>query len=375
MIQVFSNSLAKEEIQAIEKVFRSKWVGRGQECADFEREFAAHLDTRRVLLTNNCTSAIYIALRALGIGRGHEVIVSTINFVACASAVIDMGAIPVFADVDPHTLNILPAEIERLKTSRTKAVLLLHYGGHPCPMDEILAASGEGVYIIEDSANSVSSSYKGKMCGTLGDAGVFSFDAMKILVMVDGGVLVLKNEEAYRKAEVFRYLGLAPKTTSGMDSLKEKKTRWWQYELDATSGRFISNDVLAAIGREQLKKLPSFIARRKQIWDFYQHELSDVAGIETPPEPLAESEGSYYLYWIRMQKKRDELALYLSENGVYTTFRYFPLHMVGHFNARCRLPNAEKISEVTLNLPLHQNLSESDVEHVCDLVKNFVSRR
>ena len=375
MIPIFSNSLDDQELKVVSEAFRSKWVGKGKQCDAFEREFAVHLGTSRVLLVNNCTAATYIVLRALGIGPGDEVITSTVNFVACASAVMDMGAKPVFADVDPHTLNILPDGIERLTTDRTKAVIILHYGGHPAPVDQIRAACRRDVALIEDSANSVSSSYKGQMCGTLGDAGFFSFDAMKILVTVDGGVLWLRDKEAFERAKAYRYLGLAPKTTSGMDAMGEKKSRWWEYELVATSGRFISNDVFASIGREQLKKLPGFIARRKEIWGCYQRELAGVPDLICPPEPLPGAKSSYYLYWVQTPKRRDELALYLAENGVYTTFRYFPLHLVQYYGARCSLPYAERANETTLNLPLHQNLSDDDVQRITELVVRFFRSR
>jgi dTDP-4-amino-4,6-dideoxygalactose transaminase len=371
MIPIFSNTLGDEELEAVSNAFKTRWVGKGKQCDAFERAFAQHLQVPRVLLLNNCTAAIYAGLWALGIGPGDEVIISTVNFVATAGAVIDVGATPVFADVDPRTLNILPSEIERLTTKRTRAVFLLHYGGHPCPMDGIRAACRDGLLILEDSANSVSSLYKGRMCGTLGSAGFWSFDAMKILVMVDGGALYLHDDEAFDRAKVYRYLGLVPKTTSGMDAMGEKQTRWWEYELAATSGRFISNDVLAAIGQVQLKKLPEFIARRKQVWEYYQSELAGVAGLVCPPEPLPDTTGSYYLYWIQVPKGRDELAVHLAENSVYTTFRYFPLHLVKYYDTKCRLPNAERINETTLNLPLHQNLSDGDVQKIVDLVRQF----
>lgn len=374
MIPVFSNTLETEELKAVSEVFKSRWVGKGKQCDAFEREFAEHLKVPQVLLLNCCTSAIYVGLRALGIGPGDEVIISTVNFVACASAIIDMGATPVFADVDPRTLNILPGEIERLTTQRTKGVFILHYGGHPCPMDEIRANCRNGVAILEDSANAISSSYKGEMCGTIGDAGFWSFDAMKILVMTDGGALYLRDDEAFTRARIYRYLGLAPKTTSGMDAMGEKKTRWWEYELATTSGRFTSNDCLAAIGRVQLKKLPEFIARRRQIWEYYQREFADLPGLECPPEPLPGTASSHYLYWVQLPKGRDELAVYLAENDVYTTFRYFPLHLVEYYEADCRLPNAEQVNETTLSLPLHQNLTDADVSKIVDLVKSFFLR-
>lgn len=371
MIPIFSNTLAEQELDAVSEVFKSRWVGKGKQCDAFERELSAYLGINKILLLNSCTSAIYVGLRALGIGPGDEVIISSINFVACASAVVDMGATPIFADVDLKTLNILPKEIERLRSKRTRAVLILHYGGHPCPMDEIRRACGEDVAILEDSATAIASSYKGRACGTLAEAGFWSFDSMKILVMTDGGALYLRDDEAFAKARAYRYFGLSSETTSGVDALAKRKHRWWEYDLVSTSGRFISNDVLAAMGRVQLNKLADFIHRRQQIWDYYQSELADISELQCPPQPLPDTTSSYYLYWIQVEKQRDELAVYLSQNGVYTTFRYYPLHLVKYYQADCCLSNAEYINETTLNIPLHQNLADNEVDKIVGLIKKF----
>lgn len=371
MIPVFSNTLGDEELEAIRKVFASRWLGRGSECNALECELAAHLKVDRILLTNCCTSALYVGLRALGLPEGSEVIVPTVNFIACASVLIELGLKPVFADVHLHTLNILPSEIIRLRTPRTSAVLLLHYGGHPCDMENIWPVS-EGLYIVEDAANAVASVYKGVACGTLGDMGVWSFDAMKELVMADGRALWLKNEKALEKAECLRYLGLASKSKSGMDSLGEQQKRWWEYSVEAASGRFISNDVAAAMGRVQLKKLPDFISRRKEIWDYYQQELDGVGDLVLPPEPLQGCTTSYYFYWLQTAL-RDKLAQYLVSHDIYVTYRYFPLHLVRFFRSYAELPHAEFISEHTLNIPLHQNLTDAQVEHIIDAIKEFYS--
>lgn len=370
MISIFSNTLGEQELAAVQRVLASRWLGRGEECNAFEQELAEYIGVHQVMLFNSCTSAIFVGLRALGIGPGDEVIISTINFVACASAIIHLGAKAVFADVDPYTLNLLPSEIRRLRNVNTKAVILLHYGGHPSPMEEILREAVR-LLVIEDSANSIYSIYHGRPCGGFGDMAIWSFDAMKELVMGDGGALYLLDPLAAERADSYRYLGLAPKVSSGMDSLREKKERWWEYEVVATSGRFIANDVLAAMGRIQLRKLPGFIHRRKEIWERYQAELVTVnGGLRIPPDPLPGCESSYYLYWIQTGR-RDELARHLVENGVYCTFRYFPLHLVKYFNAGCTLPNAEYANEVTLNLPLHQNLSDADVSKIIGLVRDF----
>jgi aminotransferase len=169
MIQIFSNSLGDEELAAIKRVAESRWLGKGPECDALERELAQHFGTPKALLLNCCTSAIYVSLKAHGIGAGDEVIVATANFVGVANSVIDVGAKPVFADVHPETFAILPSEIERLKTPRTRAVYLLHYGGHPAPFEEIRRAAGDKILLLEDSANAVASRYKGKRCGALGD--------------------------------------------------------------------------------------------------------------------------------------------------------------------------------------------------------------
>lgn len=373
MIQIFSNSLGKEELQVVQKLFESKWVGKGKECEKFENELGRFFNVNKILFLNNCTSAIYLALRTLGIKKGDEVIIATVNFVACANAVIDIGAKPVFADVDEKTLNILPSEIERLKNSKTKAVIILHYGGHPANLDNITnICRNNDIKLIEDSANSIYSNYHGKKCGTFGDAGVWSFDAMKILVTIDGGALYLKDADLMNMATSYRYLGLAPKTTSGIDALSEENNRWWEFELMSTAGRFVSNDVFASIGRIQLNKLHSFINRRKQIWGLYKEELQNISWLELPPEPLQNTTSTYYLFWLKINNcLRDKFAKYMVENGIYVTYRYFPLHLVKYYKADVMLPNAEKINEETINIPLHQNLNDKEVEFIISKIKRF----
>lgn len=370
MIQIFSNSLGEEELNAIRKVFESKWIGFAEESKLFEKEFGEKIGAKNALAVNCCTAGLFMSMRILGIGPGDEVIIPTVNFIGVPNAVIRAGAKPVFADVDGKYLNILPSEIKRLRTKKTKAVFILHYGGHPCDMDE-LRKHCSGLYILEDSANSILSKYKGKNCGTLGDIGCFSFDAMKMLCMGDGGIITVKDDKLFSKAMETRYLGIKNRQ-SGIDSLKEKKTRWWEIELASAENRYLTNDILCAIGRVQLKKLDSFIKRRKQIWFFYQEAFRDMACLEIPPYPLPDTESSYYLYWLRVKNGlRDKLASYLVENGVYCTFRYYPLHLIKQYGSGESLPNAEKINDEALNIPLHQNLSDQDIEKVINTVREF----
>lgn len=369
MIPVFCNTLGAEEVEAVRRVYESRWLGPGKEVAAFEAEWHAHLNRGgTVMLTNSCTSALYLALRALRIGRGDEVIVPTVQFVATASLLEALRAKVVFADVDAHTLNILPGEIDRLRTDKTRAVVLLHYGGHPCDMRAVINQCG-GIDIIEDAANAPASTWCDMACGGLGVAGVWSFDAMKILVMGDGGALWIREDDVAERARMLRYLGLAPDTRSGMDRSATAQ-RWWEYDVVEPSGRYISNDVSAAVGRVQLGKMGSFVARRHAIWDTYQRELAGVGDLRLPPEPLPDCTSSYYLYWVQTGR-RDDLAVYLKAHGVYTTFRYFPLHLVPHFADGSKLPRAEWANEHTLCLPLHQALSDDDVAQVIEAVRGF----
>ncbi len=374
MIKIFTNSLGAEELNAVEKTFKSQWIGLGPKTKEFEEAFKQRIGAENCLMVNSCSAATFLSLKALGIGQGDEVIISTVNFVANASSVLEVGATPVFADVDPFYFNILPSEIKRLRNSKTKAVILLHYGGHPADMDKILEEC-KGIYVIEDSANSIVSKYKGKHCGTFGDAGFFSFDAMKILSTGDGGALILKSHEAADRAMAYRFLGMDQKDSTGVDRLKEKKNRWWEFELLVASNRYLMNDIAASIGLVQLRKLDSFIQRRREVWNIYQKELSGITSLITPPEPLDGCEGSYYLYWLKVTNgKRDELAKYLVENGVYCTFRYYPLHLVKFYGSKEILKNAEEISEISLNIPMTQNLTNDDVEKIVYHVKKFFSK-
>lgn len=371
MIPIFSNSLNYDELKAVDRVFASHWLGRGQECAAFEQEFAAHIGQDRVLLFNSCTSATNVMLQVLGIGPGDEVILPSVQFVGVANAILATGATPIFADVDRRTLNLDPAEIRRLRTSHTAAVFILHYGGHPAPFTAYEEAGGVALPILEDAANSVSSTYYGRACGTLGHAGVWSFDSMKELVMADGGALWMLYDERADRAERLRYFGMPNKRSSGTDSAREGATRWWEFDVKEPAGRHISNDVLAAIGRVQLERLPGFIARRRQIWNHYQDEFRAVNGLTIPPEPMPGCASSYYLYWVQLER-RDELARYLCDNGVYCTFRYYPLHLVPFYGCKEQLPNAEWAAAHTLCLPIHQNITEGEQGQIIGLVKEFM---
>ena len=371
MINVFQPSLGPEELAAVKRVFESNWVGKGQLTKQFENEFARYIGapTQQVRSVSCCTEGLFQSMYLLGIGPGDEVVLPTISFVGAGNAIADAGARPVFCDVDPRTLNPSAKHIAAKLTSHTKAVLVLHYGGVPCPMAEIAEVLRDrSVGLIEDNACGVASTYQGRACGTLGDVGVWSFDAMKILVTGDGGMIYCKNAALAQQAEERLYLGLL--TKSGLAS--HALSRWWEYEISGFGRRAIMNDVASAIGLEQLKKLPEFIAARQRVHEFYDQHLAGLNWLQCPPAIAKDCRSSYYFYWIQLQPEhRDALAVFLKERGVYSTFRYYPLHWVRRYDSKEPLPGAETAAHTTLCIPQHQALSKQHLETVVSAIHDF----
>jgi dTDP-4-amino-4,6-dideoxygalactose transaminase len=371
MINVFEPALREEELDAVKAVFESNWVGKGRLTDQFESQFASFLgiDRKQIRSLSCCTEGLFQSMGMIGAGPGDEVILPTISFVGAANAVAACGARPIFCDVDGRTLNPTAELIERKITPRTKAIMILHYGGVPCDMDEMVdLARDRGLALVEDNACSVASRYRDKACGTFGDFGSWSFDAMKILVTGDGGMIYCKSPERAQQVEELVYLGLL--TKSGLSGANEG--RWWEFEIGSFGRRAIMNDMSSAIGLEQLKKLAGFIARRREIHEAYDRLLSDLNWLQLPPEIPPYSESSYYFYWLQMAPgARDRLAKYLRENDIYTTFRYYPLHWVKGYGSTDVLPGAEKSALETLCIPMHQSLTDEQVEKICECVKAF----
>ena len=222
--------------------------------------------------------------------------------------------------------------------------------------------------VIEDSACGIYSRYKGKPLGTIGDMGMWSFDAMKILVCADGSALYFKDPAVREKAAKWLYFGLESK--SGYSNSVDKK--WWEYDLSCFGHRSIMNDVTAAMALEQLKKLPGFIARRHEIAAIYDSRLAGLDWLDLPPALPADCSGTYYFYHVQTKRgSRDNLAKFLRDNDVYTTFRYFPLHRVPAYGLAGSFPNADYAADHTLCLPIHQALTDDEVNYICDKIIEF----
>jgi aminotransferase len=298
VIQLFQPELGTEELEAVRRVLDSTWLGQGVECDALEKELAAFWGVEKLLLLDSCTSALYMAAEICGFVAGLEVIVPTIHFPAAVGAVERAGANVIYADVDTHSMTLLPEEIERLQTWRTKGVMLLHYGGQPYPrMQEILDLCDKyGLWLIEDAAGCPASEWQGKAVGTIGDVGCWSFDAMKIMVTGgDGGAIWFKDEDGYRRAKILRNMGL--KKLSGFEAAQKNDANWWENRIVRLWDKAWPNDIGAAIGREQLRKLRNFVGCRREIWRTYQQMLASVGDLILPPEPVDKSMWSTWRDW------------------------------------------------------------------------------
>jgi len=309
-----------------------------------------------------------MAIKLLNLPKGSEVILPSFTWIACANAIVLNELIPVFCDVDPWTCNVTVDHIKAVVGPKTSAVMVVHYGGKPVDIDPIRQL---GFPIIEDAAHAIDSFYKGKHCGTLGDTAIFSFDAVKNLTTGEGGGVICQNPDLYQRARKLRYCGIGK---SGFQA-SASKTRWWEYEISEFFPKMLNTDMAAYIGTEQLKKLPSFQKHRKAIWDRYNRAFSEDWGgeITIPAQPESHEQHSYFTYWIRLPNgRRDALAKYLYDRGIYTSLRFHPLHLNPIYQSKASLPFCEELNETMLNLPLHHRLSDEDVGKVIQGIKDYL---
>ncbi|MDI6899573.1 MAG: DegT/DnrJ/EryC1/StrS family aminotransferase [Methanolinea sp.] len=355
MIPVGKPSVAKEEENAVLRVLRSGMLAQGPETSAFEQEFARYCGTVHAVAVSSGTAALHATLHALGIGKGHEVIVPSFTFFATASAVCMCGARPRFGDIDPDTFNLSIGSVQDLLSSRTRAVIGVHLFGQPCdarPLREI--CDDEGIVFIEDAAQAHGAEYHGKRVGGLGIAGCFSFYPTKNMTTGEGGIVTTDDAGLARKVRVFINHG------------QEEK-----YVHTSIGYNYRMTDIAAAIGREQLKKLDAFNRRRQETAAYYDAHLPR-DGIVCPFTAPGVTH-VYHQYVIRVtggfRLTRDELAGYLRDRGIGTAVHYpVPLHRQPAFAAQARdarCPVAEECAATVLSLPVHPGVTGADRDRVC----------
>ena len=368
-IQVFKPWYDEREVAAVAEVLRSGWVGLGPKTAEFEAAFAAFSRVRYCVGLNSCTAALDMAVRLLGINHGDEVIVPTITFVSTAHCVVYNLATPIFCDVKEDTLELDPEDVARKISPRTKAIIAVHYGGRPVDVDRLKQAAGT-IPIIEDCAHAAGARYKGRPVGGLGVMGCFSFHAVKNLAMGEGGALTLNDEFMAGRAKRLRWLGIDRGT---WDRTAIDRSYWWEYQVDEVGLKSHLNDIHAAIGLAQLAKLPESNARRRRIVDIYREAFKDLNEIRMPPPDTDVCQSAWHLCEIQADR-RDDLSVHLKERGVSTGVHYKPIHVYRCYGNRPRLPVAERIFPHLLTLPLYPGLTDPEVAHIIQAVREFYGR-
>jgi dTDP-4-amino-4,6-dideoxygalactose transaminase len=363
--------LDEREQARVAEVLRGRLSGDGPVCRRVEGRLAARLGARRVLLTTSCTHALELALLALGIGPGQEVICPSFTFVSTANAILRVGATPVFAEIEESTLGLDPRDVERRITPRTAALLPVHYAGVAPDMEALGAlATARGLRVVEDAAQGLDATYRGRALGTLGDAGGLSFHETKNITCGEGGALVVEDPALAARAEIIREKG-----TNRSAFLRGEVDK---YTWVAEGSSYILADVLAALLDAQLDKLDEIQARRARVTARYREGLSDWArtrGVRLPPADDEERQGNHHLFYLLFPtaQGRDAAMAALREKGVLATFHYVPLHSSPHGRALghggLSLPVTDRVASTLLRLPLHPLLTEADVARVIDAVR------
>ena len=363
-------SYDEREISRIQEALRGRTAGDGPFCQRVERRLQAQLGVARVLLTTSCTHALELALMALGLSHGQEVIVPSFTFVSTANAVLRAGARLVLADIEEETLGLDPADVEDRLTPRAAALLPVHYAGIAAQMGPLLEiAARRGLKIVEDAAQGIGASWRGRALGALGDAGCLSFHDTKNLSCGEGGALAFQDEEAARRAEIIREKG-----TNRSAFLRGEVDK---YTWVAEGSSYVLSDVLAAILDAQLDKQAELVVRRGVIAARYRQELSEWAGsrgVRLCPEPQ-ERVLNHHIFYLRLPDAiaQQRCLESLKARGIGAAFHYVPLHSSPFGRslglAGGRFPASERVAATLVRLPMHAELSDPDVERVIDAVR------
>jgi dTDP-4-amino-4,6-dideoxygalactose transaminase len=368
--------LGDEEIQEVVHCLRSGWLTTGHKVKQFEREFGEFIGAKHALAVNSCTAALHLALEAVGVGPGDEVITTPMTFTATAAVIEHLGARPVFADVTAQTLNIDPEQIRRRLSPRTKAILPVHFAGQACDMDAIVdIARGAGVPVIEDAAHAIPTRYNGRMVGTLSDITCFSFYATKNVTTGEGGMVVTDRDDIMERMRLMHLHGMSK------DAWKRyTQNGSWSYEILAPGFKYNLTDNAAAIGIHQLRKCQAFHRRRLTIADQYDAAFADLPGISIPRVEDRESHG-WHLYVIQVDPERltigrDAFIDQLIARNIGVSVHFIPLHVHPYYRERYALrpqdfPNAWGAYERIVSLPIYAKMSDDDVRHVVDAVRGI----
>jgi dTDP-4-amino-4,6-dideoxygalactose transaminase len=374
--------IEEQDIVAVTEVLRSGWITTGPKVRQFEQSFAKYTGATNAVAVNSGTAALHLALDAIGLKEGDEVVVPTMTFAATAEAVLHFRAQPVLVDCEPRTYNLDANQVEKAITARTKAIIPVHFRGHPCDMDQLLEiARHRNVKVIEDAAHALPAHYKGKMVGSIGDITCFSFYATKTITTGEGGMATTENA-AY--ADRMRLMSLHGISRDGWARYGPRTSRCsWRYEILEAGYKYNLTDLQAALGLSQLSKCDYMWERRQALAAKYSQALSPLDAFVLP-ETDASVQPAWHIYAILVNPEvlridRDEVIEQLRERGIGTAVHFIPLHLHPLYQRDhgCRagqFPYAENYSERAISLPIYPGMTNDDAEYVIDSLKDIATR-
>jgi len=369
-----------DEINEVIDTLRSGWVTTGPKVKNFESDFQDFIGGNvEAVAVNSATAGLHLALEALGVGEGDEVIIPSLTFTATAEVVRYLGANVKIVDVDPVTLNIDIKSIRDAITSKTKVIMPVHYAGLSCDMSEILSLAKEfELKVVEDAAHALPTTYKGDMVGSLeSDITVFSFYANKTMTTGEGGMIVTRHLDLAKRMKIMRLHGI---DRDAFDRFQSKKPAWY-YEVVAPGFKYNMTDIAAAMGIHQLKKLPRFLDRRQYLAKRYFDSLVDLP-LTLPVDDMDGGSHSWHLFVIRVQDNspvnRDELIQILSDQGIGSSVHYVPLHRQPYWRDKYQLtidmfPVTDKAYQAMLSIPLYTAMSDEQQDRIIQVLRETLT--
>ena len=371
--------ITEDEISGVLNALRSGWITMGPATIEFEEQFRKYIGSRNAVSMNSCTACLHLALKAVGLKEGDEVIVPAITFTATAEIITYFNAKPVLVDVDKETCNIDINEIEKKLTKRTKAIIPVHYGGQPCDMDEILSMAGKyNLFIIEDAAHAIPASYKKKKIGTLGDMTCFSFYATKPLTTGEGGMVTTENDAWADKLKILRLHGIS------RDAWKRYTNEGsWYYEVVDAGFKYNTTDLHAALGLAQLKKVDWMCEQRTKISEKYSEVFRSLHEV-IPPSVKNDRKSAWHLYVLKLNLEmlkigRNQFISELKKKGIVTSVHFIPLYRHPYYQDIFSydskdFPVSEWTYERIVSLPIYPGMTADNIDYVIHSVEDILKK-
>ena len=373
-IPLFNLNFDEAEEKAVVDVLKSKWISTGPKCEELESIFIDMFGAKHAVSLSNCTDALHLACRVLDIGEGDEVICPSLTFAASVNCIRYVGATPVFCDVcGIHDMNINPAEIEKAVTPKTKAIIVVHFAGFPCDMDAIMQiARKHNLKVIEDACHGPLSEYKGKKLGVIGDVGCFSFFSNKNISTGEGGMITTNDAALHQKVRLLRSHGM---TTMSYQRAQGHAT---SYDIAELGYNYRMDDIRAAIGIVQMKKLLPDLQKRAEIRKWYLEGLSNIPGIVIPFADNKEFVSNYIMPVILENstvEKRESIRNQLHEKGIQTSVHYPAVHRFSIYHEFTNsLSVTEYITDNELTIPMYGSLTKENVQYICESFKSIIEK-